>query len=216
MKIYRKTISLITKVKNNQRYIKWKLKRLCKTGKKSHQKENSYQQGGKFKKDQRHAHLSQTRLYAVNNHIRVFRVLLRDFSQRVDHYLIIDGEGDQGLHVLLRHLPGHPGKLVACHTSRRGQVFFRGGAGACLSCPAPRPSLARWRRLPALAIRANKVSELGAVIGLLEGEWGGLANERARDRSADTRDTTQPLWKQFLVQLPRNHGASLTKYFHHS
>ena len=31
------------------------------------------------------------------------------------------------------------------------------GACPCLSCPAPRPSLARWRRLPALAIRANWV-----------------------------------------------------------
>ena len=51
MKIYRKTISLITKVKNNQRYIKWKLTRLCKTEKKNKRKIHTNEENYKKTKD---------------------------------------------------------------------------------------------------------------------------------------------------------------------
>ena len=104
------------------------------------------------------AYLSQTRLDAVYDHICVFLVLFSDFREGVDPNLVVEGEGDQGLPVLLRHLPGHPGELVARHVRPQGWQGIRCGCqevGACLHSPALRHSLARWRRLPALAIRAN-------------------------------------------------------------
>ena len=79
---------------------------------------NSYNAQKPPQRKEDKTHLSQTRLNAVYNHICVFCVLLGYFSQCVDHYLIVEGEGDQGLPVLLGHLPGHPSELVVCHTSR--------------------------------------------------------------------------------------------------
>ena len=70
------------------------------------------------KRSEDNPHLSQTSLNAVHNHICVFCVLLCYFSQCVDHYFVVEGEGDQGLPVLLCHLPRHPGQLIASHISR--------------------------------------------------------------------------------------------------
>ena len=72
-------------------------------------------------------YLSQTRLDAVYDHICVFLVLFSDFREGVDPNLVVEGEGDQGLPILLCHLPGHPGELVARPVRPQGWQGIRCG-----------------------------------------------------------------------------------------